>query len=140
MVLRECPSHTDNQHAPYKWRRIYVGKGKNEYEWQRKKKKWLSPNKMMVGKEEVDHEHVSLLCSTQVGCPSVRVWYVLWTALRSGHWPDERRYISNHFIHSFILSHFSQNRDSPRIKHITNVLRMAFSQNECYSIVFFKYH
>ena len=26
---------------------------------------------MMVGKEEVDHEHVSLLCSTQVGNPSV---------------------------------------------------------------------
>ena len=51
----------------------------------------------MVGKEEVDHEHVSLLCSTQVDSPSVSLWYVLWTTLRSGHWPDERRYISNHF-------------------------------------------
>ena len=36
--------------------------------------------------------------STQVGSPSVSLWYVLWTALRSGHWPDERRYISNHLI------------------------------------------
>ena len=27
--------------------------------------------------EEVDHEHVSLLCSTQVGSPSVNLWYVL---------------------------------------------------------------
>ena len=25
----------------------------------------------MVGKEEVDHEHVSLLCSTQVGSPLI---------------------------------------------------------------------
>ena len=57
---------------------------------------------MMVGKEEVDHEHVSLLCSTQVGSPSVSLWYVLWTALKSGHWPDERRYISNLFIHSWV--------------------------------------
>ena len=52
---------------------------------------------MMVGKEEVDHELLSLLCSTQVGSPSVSLWYVLWTALRSGHRPDKRRYISNHF-------------------------------------------
>ena len=81
----------------------------DEYMWAKetrtwmtkKEKKWLCPNIiMMVGKEEVDHEHVSLLCSTQVGSPSVSLWYVLWTALRSGHWPDERRYISNHFIHS----------------------------------------
>ena len=25
------------------------------------------------------------------------MWYVLWTALRSGHWPYERRYVSKHF-------------------------------------------
>ena len=32
---------------------------------------------ILVGKEEVDHEHVSLLCSTQVDSPSVSLWYVL---------------------------------------------------------------
>ena len=56
----------------------------------------------MAGKEEVDHEHVSLLCSIQVGSPSVSLWYVLGFALRSGPLPDERRYISNHFIHSYL--------------------------------------
>ena len=61
---------------------------------------------MMVGKEEADHEHVSLLCSTQVGRPSVSLWHILWTALISGHWPDERRYINNHFIHSRSHSHW----------------------------------
>ena len=30
MVLRECRSHTDNQHALYKWRWISVGKGKKK--------------------------------------------------------------------------------------------------------------
>ena len=39
----------------------------------------IEPKYMMVGKEEVDHEHVSLLCSTQVGCPLVGLWYVLCT-------------------------------------------------------------
>ena len=58
---------------------------------------------MLVGKEEVEHEHMSLLCSTQVGSPSVSLSYALWAALRLGHRPDERRYISNHFIHSFIV-------------------------------------
>ena len=50
----------------------------------------------MVGKEEVDHEYVSLLCSTQVGSPSVSLWYLLRTALRSGHRLDERRYVYNY--------------------------------------------
>ena len=31
--------------------------------------------------EEVNHLHVSLLCSTQVGSPSVSLWYVLCTGL-----------------------------------------------------------
>ena len=42
-----------------------------------KRKEMIEPEQMMVGKEEVDHEHVSLLCSTQVGSPSVSLWYVL---------------------------------------------------------------
>ena len=82
----------------------YMWAKEEEYEWQRKKRNDWAPNKWWWGKEEVDYEHVSLLCSTEEGSPSVSLWYVLWTALRSGHWPDERRYISNHFIHSFIHS------------------------------------
>ena len=46
---------------------------------------------------------MSLLCSTHVGSPSVSLWYVLWIALKSGHWSDERRYINNHFIDSFFF-------------------------------------
>ena len=37
VVLRECQSHTDNQHAPYKWRWI-CGQRKKVYDWQRKKR------------------------------------------------------------------------------------------------------
>ena len=89
-------------------------KNEDEYMWakenknmnDKERKEMIEPEWMMVGKEEVDHEHVSLLCSTQVlvGSPSVSLWYVLWTALRLGHWPDERQYVSNHFIHSFLYS------------------------------------
>ena len=32
------------------------------------------PKEILVGKEEVDSEHVSLLCSTQVGSPLVCLW------------------------------------------------------------------
>ena len=43
----------------------------------KERKVMLEPKEMMVGKEEVDHEHVSLLCSNQVGSPSLSLWYVL---------------------------------------------------------------
>ena len=64
-----------------------------------------------------------IICSTQVGSPSVSLWYVLWTALRSGHWPDERRYISNHFIHSFIHH------------QISNIIRSFLWQQKQSSII-----
>ena len=72
---------------------------------EKEKKDLKVPEWMIVGKEKVDSEYVCLLCYTQVGSPQVGLWYVLLTALRSGHWPDERRYISNHFnsIHTQIL-------------------------------------
>ena len=53
------------------------GQRKKEYECQRKKKEMIEPEELMMGKEVVVHEHVSLLCSTQVGSPSVCLWYVL---------------------------------------------------------------
>ena len=43
----------------------------------KKEKEMIEPEQMMMGKEEVDHVHVSLLCSTQVGSPSDSLWYVL---------------------------------------------------------------
>ena len=44
----------------------------------KKEKEMIVPEQMMVGREEVDHEYVSLLCSTQVGSSSVSLWYVHW--------------------------------------------------------------
>ena len=65
-------------------------KNKDEYVgarvkiWMMKKEKEMKvPEKMMVEREEVDHEYVSLLCSIQVGSPSVSLWYVLWACLAS---------------------------------------------------------
>ena len=55
---------------------LYVGKGKKNMN-EKERNAMIEPEQMMVGKEEVDHEHVSLPCSTQVGSPSVSLWYVL---------------------------------------------------------------
>ena len=41
---------------------------------------------MMMGKEEVDHEHVSLLCSTKVGSP---------ISIGSEHVRGEQRFSEN---------------------------------------------
>ena len=43
----------------------------------KERKEMIEPRKMMVGKEEVDHKHVSLLCSTQVAHQLNSLWYVL---------------------------------------------------------------
>ena len=53
-----------------------MGKGKKNMN-DKERKATIESELIMVGKEEVDHEHVSLLCSTQVGSPSVSLWYVL---------------------------------------------------------------
>ena len=43
----------------------------------KERKEIIEPRISDGRKEEIDHEHVSLLCSTQVGSPLVSLWYVL---------------------------------------------------------------
>ena len=46
--------------------------------------------------------YLVLVLNIAKGFSYLSLWYVLWPALRSGHCPDERRYISNHFIRSLL--------------------------------------
>ena len=76
MVLKVCQLHTDTLHEQYS-----KNENENVMQWKKmdakERKEMKVPEEMMVGKEKVNHEYVSLLCSTKVGSPLVCMWYIL---------------------------------------------------------------